>query len=202
MGRPIAYQGDPNAPHLTEQERRRIKRRIANRESARRVRNKRQEALEGMQSNVSVHFYDHHLICTPCQSRTKAGVWLKALLHLTARLQIRALQQENTHMAKIARETDAQRSQLVSQMAELQAKLTSITQENQILRQEMQGLQQSLQVGQVWNVEQCCMSRRQACCLLDEIWAFILAAICTTKLTVSRLHTRFFLSAPPPCPVL
>ena len=26
VGRPIAYRGDPNAPHLTEEERRRIKR--------------------------------------------------------------------------------------------------------------------------------------------------------------------------------
>lgn len=49
VGRPIAYRGDPNAPELTEQERRRIKRRIANRESARRVRHKRQEELEDMQ---------------------------------------------------------------------------------------------------------------------------------------------------------
>ena len=53
VGRPIAYKGDPNAPELTEQERRRIKRRIANRESARRVRNKRQEILEEMQGKVS-----------------------------------------------------------------------------------------------------------------------------------------------------
>lgn len=51
-------------------------------------------------------------------------------------------------MAKIARETDAHREQLVSQMAELQSRLQSITNENQVLRQEMQGLQQNLQVGQ------------------------------------------------------
>jgi uncharacterized membrane-anchored protein YhcB (DUF1043 family) len=49
VGRPIAYRGDPNAPELTDAERRRIKRRIANRESARRVRHKRQEELEEMQ---------------------------------------------------------------------------------------------------------------------------------------------------------
>lgn len=52
VGRPIAYRGDPNAPELTDQERRRIKRRIANRESARRVRHKRQEELEDMQIKV------------------------------------------------------------------------------------------------------------------------------------------------------
>lgn len=50
VGRPIAYRGDPNAPELTDAERRRIKRRIANRESARRVRHKRQEELEDMQA--------------------------------------------------------------------------------------------------------------------------------------------------------
>jgi FtsZ-binding cell division protein ZapB len=49
VGRPIAYKGDINSPHLTEAERRRIKRRVANRESARRVRQKRQETMEELQ---------------------------------------------------------------------------------------------------------------------------------------------------------
>ena len=53
VGRPIAYKGDPNAPNLTESERRRIKRRIANRESARRVRARRQGTLEELQVKVS-----------------------------------------------------------------------------------------------------------------------------------------------------
>ena len=53
VGRPIAYKGDPNASNLTEAERRRIKRRIANRESARRVRARRQETLEELQVRVS-----------------------------------------------------------------------------------------------------------------------------------------------------
>lgn len=52
VGRPIAYKGDPNAPNLTEAERRRVKRRIANRESARRVRARRQETLEELQVRV------------------------------------------------------------------------------------------------------------------------------------------------------
>jgi hypothetical protein len=46
VGRPIAYTGDPNAPHLSEAERRRVKRRIANRESARRVRMRKMEQVE------------------------------------------------------------------------------------------------------------------------------------------------------------
>jgi hypothetical protein len=53
VGRPVAYRGDPDAPELTEKERRRIKRRIANRESAQRVRHRRQEELEEMQIKVN-----------------------------------------------------------------------------------------------------------------------------------------------------
>jgi len=52
VGRPIMHKGDPNDPTLTEKERRGIKRRIANRESARRVRHRRQEELEEMQLKV------------------------------------------------------------------------------------------------------------------------------------------------------
>jgi hypothetical protein len=53
VGRPIAYQGDINSPHLTEAERRRMKRRVDNRESARRVRNKRQSFLQEMANKIS-----------------------------------------------------------------------------------------------------------------------------------------------------
>ena len=53
VGRPIAYKGDPNAMSLTDTERRRIKRRIANRESARRVRARRQGILEELEVEVS-----------------------------------------------------------------------------------------------------------------------------------------------------
>ncbi|CAL8465681.1 g5217 [Coccomyxa elongata] len=48
VGRPIAYCGDPNSPDLTPAERRRIMRRIANRESARRVRARRLDILDEM----------------------------------------------------------------------------------------------------------------------------------------------------------
>ena len=50
LGRPISYRGDPDSPNLTPTERRRIKRRIANRESARRVRARRQDTIEYMAS--------------------------------------------------------------------------------------------------------------------------------------------------------
>ena len=51
-GRPIAYRGDPQAAGLSEDEVRRIRRRVANRESARRVRQKRQELMEEQQAQV------------------------------------------------------------------------------------------------------------------------------------------------------
>ena len=44
--------GDPDAAHLTEEERRRIKRRIANRDSARRVRQKRQDNVQELHMQV------------------------------------------------------------------------------------------------------------------------------------------------------
>ncbi|KAL0044191.1 hypothetical protein WJX82_003577 [Trebouxia sp. C0006] len=48
-GRPITYKDNPDAKNLTEGERRKVKRRIANRESARRVRARRAETLEELQ---------------------------------------------------------------------------------------------------------------------------------------------------------
>ena len=60
MGRPIAYCGDPDSPDLTPAERRRIKRRIANRESARRVRARRQGDIEEMSyrwGGLSIHLH-------------------------------------------------------------------------------------------------------------------------------------------------
>ncbi len=52
VGRPIAYKGDPDAKILTEGERRKVKRRIANCESARRVRARRAETLGELQIKV------------------------------------------------------------------------------------------------------------------------------------------------------
>jgi type II secretory pathway pseudopilin PulG len=60
IGRPIAFTGDPDSMDLTDADRRRLKRRAANRESARRVRLRRQEMLcatqvrlEKMQDHVT-----------------------------------------------------------------------------------------------------------------------------------------------------
>lgn len=49
----MAYQGDINSPALSTSERSRIKRRIANREAARRLRERRQETLDSAQNKAS-----------------------------------------------------------------------------------------------------------------------------------------------------
>lgn len=59
VGRPITYNGDPNSPNLTEEERRKVKRRIANRESARRVQQRRKEIIEDLQIKLQ-HEQSHY----------------------------------------------------------------------------------------------------------------------------------------------
>ncbi len=53
VGRPIIFQGNPLSPDVTPEQRRVMLRRIANRESARRVRNRRNEELERLIQKVS-----------------------------------------------------------------------------------------------------------------------------------------------------
>lgn len=53
VGRPIIDRVPIDSPHLTEAERRRMKRRVDNRESARRVRNKRQSYLQEISNKIS-----------------------------------------------------------------------------------------------------------------------------------------------------
>ena len=52
VGRPRLYSGDPDAPHLTSAERSCMKRRAGNRESARRVRTRRQDTIDGMTAHL------------------------------------------------------------------------------------------------------------------------------------------------------
>ncbi len=52
LGRPVTFRGDPESSQLSDGERKRIKRRIANRESARRVRQKRQVLMEELHCKV------------------------------------------------------------------------------------------------------------------------------------------------------
>ncbi len=51
-GRPVKYQGDPNAPGLDPAQRRQLQRRISNRESARRTRKRHEYQLTGMHAKV------------------------------------------------------------------------------------------------------------------------------------------------------
>ncbi|KAL4444964.1 hypothetical protein ABPG77_004014 [Micractinium sp. CCAP 211/92] len=66
LGRPLAYKGDPDSPELTDAERRKIKRRIANRESARRVRAKRAELLEELQIKVTALTQQNGQLASHC----------------------------------------------------------------------------------------------------------------------------------------
>ena len=60
VGRPIKYHKDPHSSDVTLEERRVILRRIANRESASRVRGRRKEAMETITQKVSNNgFADH-----------------------------------------------------------------------------------------------------------------------------------------------
>ncbi len=58
-GRPLAYQGDPFSPDVTPDERRVILRRVANRESARRVRVRHNESMERAfkEASCAVHYF-------------------------------------------------------------------------------------------------------------------------------------------------
>ena len=51
-GRPVIYQGDPDAPGLDPAERRLLQRRISNRESARRTRHRREEHVASLYAKV------------------------------------------------------------------------------------------------------------------------------------------------------
>ena len=67
VGRPITYNGDPNAPELTDAERRKVKRRIANRESARRVQQRRKEMIDELQHKacpLKCHLYVLPSLCS------------------------------------------------------------------------------------------------------------------------------------------
>lgn len=57
--------GDPNAKHLTETERRQIKRRIANRDSARRVRQKKLQTVSELSLQVRPHL-PFVVLVSPC----------------------------------------------------------------------------------------------------------------------------------------
>lgn len=77
---PVANcRGNSNDSHLSVEERRLIKRRVANRESARRIRQKKLRSIEGLQ--LQVRLFDvtagatHASVCT-CKPRSNsADIW-------------------------------------------------------------------------------------------------------------------------------
>ena len=65
LGRPVTFKGDPESAALSDGERRCVKRRIANRESARRVRQKRQVLVEELHCKVGfVRFHEPEDQCS------------------------------------------------------------------------------------------------------------------------------------------
>ena len=72
LGRPVTFKGDPESAALSEGERKRVKRRIANRESARRVRQKRQVLMEELHCKVaSAGLHEWEDLCsTHCEQNT------------------------------------------------------------------------------------------------------------------------------------
>ena len=73
VGRPIAYLGDPDAPHLTPAERRRMKRRVANRESARRVRARQFLQVSAMADKVMILSSYHDKMTGKCSACKASG---------------------------------------------------------------------------------------------------------------------------------
>lgn len=57
VGRPILYTGDPSAPGLTSLKRQTIARRNSNRQSARRIRLRRQDQVQQLQDEVSISMF-------------------------------------------------------------------------------------------------------------------------------------------------
>ena len=58
VGRPLKYEEFADSPNITEAEKRKLRRRTANRESARRVRDRRTQHSGKLEAKVSLH---HHL---------------------------------------------------------------------------------------------------------------------------------------------
>ncbi|KAK9811941.1 hypothetical protein WJX73_001184 [Symbiochloris irregularis] len=72
VGRPIEYKGDPDSPLLSEDQKRRVKRRIANRISASRVRQRRQEECAELREQLVASLQREqalmdHIRATECQ---------------------------------------------------------------------------------------------------------------------------------------
>lgn len=83
VGRPITYNGDPNAPELTDAERRKVKRRIANRESARRVQQRRKEMIDELQHKlIYIQHHHHHLMQHLAKLELEKGQLHGHLTHL------------------------------------------------------------------------------------------------------------------------
>jgi len=187
VGRPIAWVGDPNSPDLTPQvrspccsvtlgsqlmrcmrvtrrcvcmqERRRIKRRIANRESARRVRARRQDMLEEMIEKVcTARCLGTQLLPVLCLLRGLAvcpapgcNVGALAVSGWAARVlgcwQAKDMEAANLEMQRHARECDEQCCALEAQAAEFHDRWRATAADNARLQAELDRLREMIAVS-------------------------------------------------------
>lgn len=151
VGRPIAYKGDPNAANLTEAERRRIKRRIANRESARRVRARRQETLEELHIRVShsafIHVYTSgRCVISYCWVVSAHMLCLFISSLLDGHLQMDQISVHNGHMVKHIADGEGHTVLLKGQLEECERQWNRALAENARLQQTVSVLRAKFQV--------------------------------------------------------
>lgn len=149
VGRPIEYEGDPDSPLLSEQERRRIKRRISNRESARRVRHKRQEVVDEMQATVSLLTFPHvwnQLLNQVLSLFSQCLFQHSASLQPDDGMQMDKLKEHNSKLQTRAQKSDYEKQQLAKQLSSLEGKYEQMSAENSRMAMEVHGLRQTLQV--------------------------------------------------------
>ena len=153
VGRPIAYQGNPFSPDVTPEQRRVILRRVANRESARRVRERRHEELERTTQKVSIHGSEEsghadgalkessrHIVTTAARYEcTIAFCFLHAFSFLADILQVVApqadyLERSNDILCRKLKKAQAHETQLQGYLTQLNRDILAKDHENAGLR--------------------------------------------------------------------
>ena len=149
VGRPIAYEGDPNAPHLTVAERRRMRRRVANRESARRVRAKVLNDIVQVQSKVSQHLMFWLLLLRHSWLRAWHSLVKLCQLLLSRQavvlVQAQQLEQVNVHIGMEMAKMGCQTAQLHGKRLEIEERERCMEAENQRLHADVLKLHALLQ---------------------------------------------------------
>ncbi|MCJ1461814.1 hypothetical protein MMC07_000413 [Pseudocyphellaria aurata] len=147
----LPCRGDPNAPHLTE-ERRRIKRRIANRESARRVRHKKLAALNEVQAQASDIQTDSNddvaQMRTACLSELHTSllaVTSKQTVLVHAAMQLDESRDREQSISERLLEVDSTQRATHQELQEVRKQLQEALTAKHLLQAELDLLQQHLQ---------------------------------------------------------